>query len=72
MNSLQVEDYKVLMAKGTDDLNVEVAEHLDKGWELYGPHQLSTYQVKEKDGSVRLKLVLTQAVVLPLGDEVEK
>jgi hypothetical protein len=42
-----IEDYKILRARGLDDLEALVKDHLNKGWELVGELIISDYLYRE-------------------------
>jgi hypothetical protein len=65
----EVQDYKFLIAKGSDKLSEKVNEELDNGYVLYGSPTISQVFLGMKDDVPQTLTLIGQAVVLPYPDD---
>ena len=65
----EYQDYKLLLAKGSDKLSEKVKEHLEGGYVPYGSPVISnTLLGEDAEGNPRMLTLVGQAVVLPYED----
>jgi hypothetical protein len=67
-----VQDYKLLVAKGSNKLSELVNEELEAGYVLYGNPTLSQVFLGMKDDVPQTLTLIGQAVVLPFPDDDEE
>lgn len=68
----EVQDYKFLIAKGSDKLSQKINEELDNGYILYGSPSISQVFLGMKDDVPQTLTLIGQAVILPFPDDLEE
>ena len=57
-----LKEYRFCSSDNAGDLNREVAELMNNGWELYGPPILNSISIRDKDGKDQLSQTYGQAL----------
>lgn len=56
-------EYKIIETTDSTDLNRQVTEHLQQGWQLHGGVAIAVYVTEDRDGYTCVRAVYVQALV---------